>query len=145
MRKMSSPRVTILTGYKPHYEGWLLRTLHGTYWGARYTKENLARALKNSVSFWGVPVIDGRLAEEPVAYARVLSDSVTVSFVLDCVVEEALRGKGIGTQLMTAVMEHSVTRRGICILQTRVPKFYERFGFVTQAGEFMMRGGEERS
>lgn len=67
-----------------------------------------------------------------VASARVITDYVYTGKVLDVIVHESVRGQGIGTRLMRAVVEHPALR-GVDELTVNcragLAPFYERCGF----------------
>ena len=66
---------------------------------------------------------------------RVISDGVLHAFVTEMIVHESTRGRGVGTELLRRIVEHTV-ERGITDVQLfaaagRRP-FYERNGFVAR-------------
>ncbi len=122
---------------------WLYKTLAAEYWGFDYTPEIVRRNALAALPF-GVYVrhdalgtYDGdNFAEEKpswieqVAFARVITDRVSFSFVCDVVVEPRHRKSGIGTLLMQAVVGHPDVKGTISLLGTKDAwRFYEKFGY----------------
>ena len=85
---------------------------------------------------------DGGLA----AFARVLSDRVYKALVLDVVVAEEQRGRGVGATLMDAVLAHPAVASCQHVELYCAPDliaFYRRYGFTSEVGTlaFMRRTG----
>jgi GNAT superfamily N-acetyltransferase len=65
------------------------------------------------------------------AFARIVTDGATMSWLCDVVVGEDHRGKGLGKLLMAAVSAHPGVSATMCLLGTRdAHGLYERHGFV---------------
>lgn len=81
-----------------------LDVIHGflsrSYWAAGIPREVMARAIRHSICFGA---FDG---ERQVGFARVISDVATFAYVSDVFVVESSRGRGVGKQLMAAIMSH---------------------------------------
>lgn len=124
---------------------WVLAQLRGTYWASVRDEQKTLEALRNSVCF-GVyqdEVLDGgeiALTGRQVAFARVVTDGAVFSSVMDVVVDEGLRRRGIGSLLMREVVSHPSVAGTVCILSTRdAAGFYERHGFTLGAQQDVMR------
>lgn len=103
---------------------WVCRKLKASYWGNWLNEAQIKRAIDNSLCFWM------HLNNEPIAFARVVTDHHIISTLTDCLVIESHRGQGYGRKLMEAVIAHPSVARTICILGSRdAPKFYKLFGF----------------
>ena len=65
-----------------------------------------------------------------VGFARAITDGITRAFIEDVVVDEALRGQGIGAELVTQLVAHleNVEELTLICADERVA-FYERLGF----------------
>ena len=84
------------------------------YWAKERTRDLVAQTVAASWSFGAYD------AERQVAFARVVTDRLTFAWVCDVVVDEPLRGRGIGRFLMSAVTEAvSSTVVGWQVLRTR--------------------------
>ena len=104
---------------------WLFDSLRATYWAGALTREQLDRSIANSLVF-GV-YENGR----QVAFARVVSDRATFAWLADVIVDEALRGRGIGVKLVETIRAHPELQ-GLrrWMLATRdAHRLYEKFGF----------------
>ncbi|MFJ9407439.1 GNAT family N-acetyltransferase [Streptomyces sp. NPDC101393] len=71
------------------------------YWALGRSREQQDRAIAASMNFGGYGIASGA----QVAYARVLTDQVAFGWLCDVYVDRAVRGKGRGTALVTAVRE----------------------------------------
>lgn len=106
-----------------------------SYWAAGIDANHLRTSLEHSLVFGAYQ--DGR----QVAFTRVLTDATRIGYIGDVFVDEAVRGRGYGTELMTFVMQHPHVRT--CerlILATRdAQSFYRKFGFEPPAHDYMVR------
>ncbi|HET7901611.1 MAG TPA: GNAT family N-acetyltransferase [Candidatus Nanopelagicales bacterium] len=85
------------------------------YWAKERTRELVARTIEAS---WSFGAYDG--SGRQVGFARVVTDRLTFAWVCDVVVDEPLRGKGIGRFLMRVVTDAvSGTIDGWQVLRTR--------------------------
>ncbi len=110
---------------------WLIPALQSSYWGAWLKPEQIEAALESSLCF-GMYVLDD-IGLFQIGFARVVTDGVIFSAVMDVIVDPKFRGQGYGTALMQAVIEHPKVRNTICVLDTRDgDRFYSRLGFVRQ-------------
>ena len=84
------------------------------YWATERTRDFVAQTIAAS---WSFGVYDG---DRQLGFARVVTDRLTFAWVCDVVVDEPLRGRGIGHFLMQTVTEAvSSTIVGWQVLRTR--------------------------
>ncbi len=97
-----------------------------SYWARSRTREESDRVIDASLCF-GAYDADGR----QVGHARVVTDTAAFAYLGDVFVVRAARGRGVGTALMTAVLEHPAVRdvRRLALLTEDAHDLYERFGF----------------
>ena len=108
--------------------------LQGTYWACKRSVETIQTSLEHSICF-GVFEKDTGVQ---VAFARVITDYATAYYLCDVVVEEHLRGQGIGSMLLRAIREDELLRPMRGILATRdAQDFYRHFGYVDGGDMFM--------
>jgi ribosomal protein S18 acetylase RimI-like enzyme len=110
------------------------RLFKQTTWAANRSNGTVHKMLNGS--YLNVGAWDG---ERLVGYARIVGDGVLRAFIEDVVVDEALRGQGIGTGLMqhTLGLLHDI--EGIRLdTDAHNIAFYEKFGFEV-AGNTAMR------
>ena len=101
--------------------------LGASYWAASRTRPVIRKSIRNSLCFG----IYTRRGMRQVAFARIVTDESTFSWLCDVVVDEKERGKGLGKMLMSAVVGHPRIRHTKFILATRdAHGLYEKFGFV---------------
>lgn len=123
---------------------WVLNELHGTYFGASRTMDQLVEACRNSICFGiirreyvgdGFPSHVDRMA----GFARIVTDRVSFAWLADFVIMPELRGRGVGYQMMHAILAHHSLRGLTVNLCTRdAQDFYKRFGF-TEASHLMLK------
>jgi predicted GNAT family N-acyltransferase len=110
-----------------------------TYWAKARSKEDVQRMLAESHYLFGVAdKATGRLC----AFARIISDNIYRSVVLDVVVHPDLRGKGLTRMIFDAIFEHPLLGKVECTLlycKDDVLKLYERFGFEVYDDVYLMR------
>ena len=114
--------------------------------------------LRRSVS-WGTPDRDA-IAEglknslfsvcierygELVGYGRVVGDNGFTIFVQDVIVKPPYQRQGIGTLIMTSIMEYIMSKYRIgtyigLMATTGKEEFYKRFGFIARPNEQMGAG-----
>ncbi len=100
--------------------------LTSSYWATDRPREVIAESIKHSLCFGVYRAGDGK----QVGFARVVTDRVTFSWVCDVIIAEEFRGRGLGTWLMTCVVEHPWVRKTKSHLGTRdAHGLYEKFGY----------------
>ena len=106
-----------------------LDAIHGflarSYWAAGIPRDVLERAIDNSICFGAFA--DGR----QVGFARVVTDRATYAYVSDVFVLESHRGRGVGKQLMEAIMSHPELQalRRWTLFTRDAHELYRRYGF----------------
>ncbi len=114
---------------------WVCAQLKATYWGGWYDDLQIQRAMENSlcVGVFADDVLDGgeiAVCGEQVAFARVVTDRATYSSMMDVIVAEEHRNKGIGSMLVEAITKHPDVRGTINIIATQdASLWYDRFGW----------------
>lgn len=114
----------------------LMALMRQTYWAKERSEEEMRRAMQSSVCF-------GAFDEEDklIGFARVVTDFVSIWYLCDVIVDEKLRGQGIGRMLMDAVVSDERFSKAGALLKTRDAQgFYRQFGFLdVDAGRVMYR------
>jgi ribosomal protein S18 acetylase RimI-like enzyme len=110
--------------------GATLEMLHASHWGGGMRREQLERAIENSVCF---SVLDGPHNDRQLAFARVVTDLSTYGYLTDVIVAEDARGRGLGSWMVDAILAHPDLQgfRRIALLTRNARGLYERFGFTT--------------
>lgn len=96
-----------------------------SYWAEGVSREEVAHSIDNSVPFGLYHNV------EQIGFARVITDFVSLAYLADVYVEEAHRGKGLGTLLLQAIVDFPRVQ-GIrrWLLGTRdAHDLYRKFGF----------------
>ncbi|MGW2522713.1 GNAT family N-acetyltransferase [Streptomyces sp. NPDC001617] len=97
------------------------------YWAIGRSREKQERAMAGSVNFGVYEVASG----DQVAYARVVTDRASFAWLCDVYVDPSVRGKGVGTALVTAVREHlrPYGMRRVMLATRDAHGVYEKVGF----------------
>jgi ribosomal protein S18 acetylase RimI-like enzyme len=105
----------------------LLRT---TFWAREMSREVLARAIQNSVTF---ALFDDALL---VGFGRVVSDLATYAYWTDVVISATHRGRGLGRWLSQCMLDHPELQglRRIALLTRDAADLYTKVGFTIGAG-----------
>lgn len=105
-----------------------------SYWGSERSRETVERSLRNSLCFGAYK--DGR----QVAFARAVTDYATSFWLCDVIVEEGLRGAGLGKALIDFALASKSLEGLNGVLATKdAHGLYEKFGFARFDGLFMGR------
>jgi N-acetylglutamate synthase-like GNAT family acetyltransferase len=97
-----------------------------SYWSAGISLESVERALANSLLNFGVFGPDGK----QVGFARVTGDGETFAYIADVFIATALKGRGLGKALMTAVLAHPYLKvRRVLLATMDAHSLYAKFDF----------------
>jgi N-acetylglutamate synthase-like GNAT family acetyltransferase len=111
-----------------HGEALALLRAGGAYWIEHASDYTVLVSMRPPSVMIGAVDANDRL----VGCARILSDNARVAWIFDVMVDRALRGSGLGMQIMEHVLAHP-TVRGIekVRLGTRdAVEFYRKLGFI---------------
>lgn len=104
----------------------IVELMRQSYWARGRSEEMIRKAAEGSVCY-GVYRRDGYM----VGYGRIITDFATTFYLMDVIIDERYRKKGLGTLLMDAVMDDVGSLHGV--LHTEDAKeFYERYGFARE-------------
>ncbi|WP_458242745.1 GNAT family N-acetyltransferase [Streptomyces sp. MAI_2237] len=97
------------------------------YWAIGRSREKQERAIEGSLNFG----VYERVSGDQVAYARVVTDRATFAWLCDVYVDPSVRGKGVGTAMVTAVREHlrPFGLRRVLLATSDAHGVYEKAGF----------------
>ena len=115
----------------------------GGWWKDHYDPAGLDPLIKGSFAFAIAIEKDTGTA---VGMGRAISDGVSDAYIQDVAVLDRMRGKGIGSQIITILVDH-LRKHGIgwigLIAEQGSRPFYERIGFNEFSGEPMLYRMEE--
>ena len=108
--------------------------LSKSYWAADRTLETIQKSIENSLCF-GV-----YQAGEQVGFARCVTDYAVSFMLMDVIIDERCRGRGLGKALVSFILSHEKLQGLTGTLATRdAHTLYERFGFAPVDPKFYMR------
>jgi predicted GNAT family N-acyltransferase len=122
---------------KPISAADVQRLLRQTEWGATRSLENLQIMLDKSVC------VGAWQGETLVGFARAITDDTYRSLIEDVIVDEALRGQGIGPALVQTLLERlSHVQQVLLVCGDHLIPFYEKHGFqrLTMAVMYIWKG-----
>ncbi|AEM72138.1 GCN5-related N-acetyltransferase [Allomuricauda ruestringensis DSM 13258] len=97
-----------------------------TYWGKGRSMEQTLMTIEKSVCF-------GMYAEngEQIAYTRIMTDGLVFAYIMDVVVFDPYKGKGLGKKLIKHILDRpDVSKVNTVALKTKdAHSFYETLGF----------------
>lgn len=96
-----------------------------SYWSENISLEDVQKAFDNSFCF-GV-LLEGK----QIAYARVVTDFISLAYLADVYVLEEHRTKGIGKFLLDEILNHPDVKniKRLLLITKDAHKLYEKFGF----------------
>ena len=97
-----------------------------SYWAIGRSLETVKRSIENSICFG---VYDN--SDKLVGFARVLTDYAVFAYIMDVFILEDYRKKGLGKQLMNAIMQHSDLQglQRFMLATNDAHELYEKYGF----------------
>jgi len=109
--------------------------LSRSYWAKGRSREAVALSVENSLCFSLLK------DQEQIGFARVLTDTMAYAIVLDMIIREDYRGRGLGKWLMQCICEHPAVAPLRQLLWTGdADNFYRQVGFEEMATlKFMSR------
>src|SRR5262245_41825340 len=106
-----------------------------SYWALGRTLDVVQKSLDNSLCF-GV-----YHQQRQIGLARVITDYATYAYMCDVYILEDYRGQGLGTWLISCVVQHPILKelRRFSLTTRDAHELYRRFGFteVTDASRYM--------
>ena len=103
----------------------LHREIKNSYWGGYRSIEQTKKTIENSICY-GV-----FNASEQIGFARVLTDEVVLAHIMDVIIFEGHKGKGLGKVLMEYILKDARVKDVLSItLKTKdAHTFYGKYGF----------------
>lgn len=102
------------------------REIKDSYWGGYRTFAMTAMTIEKSICF-GVYSEDN----QQMGFARLLSDGVVFAYLMDVMVFDPFKGKGLGKKLVEHILKHPLVDGVLTVaLKTRdAHRLYKNFGF----------------
>lgn len=124
----------------PHHMDFdkVTQMLSKAYWSVGIKKEEVLQGAQHSTIVFGV--FDKE--DKQIGYARILSDKTRFCYLMDVMVDEALRGQGIGQLIIKHILSHPELKDVYTwTLRTEdAHTLYEKFGFkpIEKPGDWMI-------
>ncbi len=99
--------------------------LKKSYWANNRTKEEIQKSIDNSLCFGMY------LENKQIGFARILTDTVVFSYLMDVFIDQKYQGKKYGEQLLNHIYNH-VDLKNVnkhYLLTKDAQNFYHKFGF----------------
>lgn len=98
-----------------------------SYWAKERTLETIHRSIEQSLCF---SVFD-TIANQMIAFARVVTDYSTMYYICDVIVDENYRGKGFGKRLIHWIVNEEEKLKGMygMLLTSDAQGLYSQYGF----------------
>ena len=114
----------------------VVRLLRTTYWAGRRPVEKIEASMRHSACY-GVWLED---EQKLVGFARVITDYATTCYLCDVIIDEAYRGRGLGTALIAHIESRPeyAGLRGL-LLTRDAHGLYAKFGFEPADGRAMVK------
>lgn len=113
--------------------------LSSSYWSSDRPVEVIKKSLEGSLNF--SLFHHGR----QVGFTRAITDRVTFAYLCDVIIEERLRGQGIGQWMLARILEHPDLQVNRISLTTQdAHGFYGKFGFMPVQAMVRDKAKEER-
>ncbi len=122
---MLGPEITVSTDKAKLDTSFIQKFLiEESHWARNGSPETIKKSIENSLCFGAY------VQEKQVGFARVVTDYSTFSWLCDVFTDPKHRQKGVGKQLVEAVVTNeSLRKTGLMILATRdAHGLYSRFG-----------------
>ncbi|MCR9229086.1 MAG: GNAT family N-acetyltransferase [Flavobacteriaceae bacterium] len=97
-----------------------------TYWGKDRSWEETLMTIEKSICFGMFNKND-----EQIAYARMMTDGLVFAYIMDVVVFDPNKGKGLGKELVKYILERSDVKQvnTVALKTLDAHSFYESLGF----------------
>ena len=100
------------------------KQLSRSYWASQRTKRQIERSIQNSIPFnlyW---------KEDPIGFARVVTDRAVFGYLADVIIAPEYRGHGLGKWMVSCILAHPDLKGCKILLETKdAHGLYAQFGF----------------
>jgi len=99
--------------------------LSRSYWAKNRTLEEVKESIDNSVCF-GV-----YLQNKQIGFARIVTDKIVFSYLMDVFIDESYQGKKYGEKLIDEIYNHPILKKvkSHFLITADAQEFYKKFGF----------------
>lgn len=105
-------------------EAWISES----YWAKGRSRKIIEKSIQHSLCF-GLYDQDGR----QIGFARVITDQAVFSWIMDVIIDQEYRGRGLGKFLVECIISHPAIKKTKMGLATKdAHDLYRQFGFETE-------------
>ncbi|MFM8524535.1 MAG: GNAT family N-acetyltransferase [Cyanobacteriota bacterium] len=106
-----------------------------SFWAAGRSRDDLRRMLNGSQA-----IVSAWRGQELVGFGRATSDGIFRAVLWDVVVAKPLQGRGLGRQLVEALLRHRLVAavERVYLMTTNSAGFYQRLGFEEEHGQRLL-------
>jgi GNAT superfamily N-acetyltransferase len=109
------------------------------YWARWRERGDVERQIDGA---WRVVAAYEKTSGHMVGFSRAISDGVSFAYLADVFVEPAMRGRGLGIELVRFMVDHDPAQTFRWALHTKnAHSLYERYGFGPPDGRYLERPG----
>jgi GNAT superfamily N-acetyltransferase len=104
--------------------GFVHSQLSKSYWGSNRTKKQVEKSIRNAIPFTLY------LNEDPIGFARVITDKAVFAYLADVIIASEHRGNGLGKWMMSCILAYPDLKGCKVLLETKdAHGLYTQFGF----------------
>ncbi len=104
---------------------FIYKFLCKSYWAKNRTLEEVQESIDNSFCF-GV-----YLKNKQIGFARIITDKIVFSYLMDVFIDESYQGSNYGEQLLVEIYKHPILKKvkSHFLITKDAQDFYKKFGF----------------
>lgn len=115
----------VIEGFENMNFGDVTRMLAGAKWSVGISRAEVEQGARYSAL-----VVGAFVGERQVGYVRVASDRTRFAYIMDMIVDEEFRHRGIGSAMVKRLMESPILKDVYSwMLTSNADGLYEKFGF----------------
>lgn len=136
---MKASDLKIINSYNNMLLAGILKLYQEEWWSVTRPEDDVKMLLANSSLYFIVTDLE---EEKVYGYARLVTDFIYFGIIFDLIVPRQLRGKGIGSFLLGAIIAHPKVSQieflELCCGKELAP-FYEKRGFKAKGGRMSLQ------
>lgn len=123
--------INIIDGFERMDFEFVTRVLSAAKWSLGISRAEVEQGARYSTL-----VVGAFIGDKQVGYARVASDRTRFAYIMDMIVDEDFRGRGIGSMMLKHILESPCLKDVYSwMLTSSADGLYEKFGFKRVGGD----------